>query len=264
MAEISIISEATKKQLLAEKQKIDSEVSSYINRQIMYKRFMFLIPIQLVLYIPFLAVTSFFFGTLSFNEPNSLWGFLLSVVYVVSMNFFIVWEMRSRYKRLCKPVCLYVSVSSAEALEKGNMTRGSFFAVKLFEFIKPFSEVERVKLGHFKCSVKELFLGDIENLHEQRRAVGKAILTNQKMQHEFSNNLYILASSLFSEVPLNIEDGVGPLRFFANASKEYFEPATFLQKHKKVGTTAKVLTEIGKITLVPVLLFVFWIAFGYN
>ncbi len=163
MAEISRISEATKKQLLDEKQKIDSEVSSYINRQIMYKRFIFLTPIQLVLFIPFLTVASFFSGTLSFNEPNSLWGFLLSVIYVVSLNSFVVWEMRRRYKRLCKPVCLYASVSGAEALEKGNMTRGSFFAIKLLEFIKPFSEVEKVKLGHFKCSVKQLFLGDIEN-----------------------------------------------------------------------------------------------------
>ena len=264
MAEGLQISVETKKRLLEEKQKIDDRANRYIRRQIMYRRFILLFTIQIILYVPVPLAIGYFFGTLSLSNLTGILVSLLTITYAVSLNLFMVLEMRRRYKNLSKTVCLYTSISGAEALEKGNIAKGSFFAVKLFEFMKPFSEAEKIKLGHFKSTVKNLFLGDIENLHEQKSAVGKAILSNPTKRLDFSNNLYILADSLFSDSPSNIDGAITALRFFANESEKYSEPKTFLQKHKKVDMSTKVLSEIGKITLVPILLFVLWFISGYK
>jgi len=139
--------------------------------------------------------------------------------------------MRSKFKDLCKIVCLYASVSAAEALENGNIVKGSFFAMKLFELIKPSSEVEKVKIGHFKSNVKNLFLGDIEKINEQRLAVGKSILATYSKRLDFSNNLYTLASSFFLDAPSGIDGGAIALRFFINEEASLF--AMFLRDERQ-------------------------------
>ena len=264
LAENAIVSAETKKQLLEEKQKIDNKANRFIRRQIMYKRFRFLVPIEIVLLIPYLVAISYFSGAQRFYGDNFVWMIIFLLCYVVSFYLFFSWALKSKSKALCKQICFYASVSAAEELENGNIVKGSFFAVRLFEFIKPFSEAEKVKLGHFKCSVKNLFLGEIEKLNEQKSAIGKAILADYSKRLEFSKNLYVIASSFFSESPSTFDNGVKALRFFADQSEKYFEPATYLQKHKKIEMTTKVLSEIGKITLVPILLFVLWLIFGYK
>jgi hypothetical protein len=263
LVEDSKASVETKTQLLEEKQRIDETAKRYIRRQAMYRRFILIIPFQFVLLIPYTVIMVYISSPRVYNG-SFWWMILITIAYVFGFYLLFVREMRKRIRSLSKTICLYCSVSAAESLESGNIVKGSFFAVRLFDLIKPFSEAERIKLGHFKCTLKNLFIGDIENLHEQKSAIGKAILANPEKRNEFSNNLYALAGSLFSSSPSNIDGAIKALRFFDDASKKYFEPKTFLQNHKKLDSTTKGLFEIGKITLVPILLFVLWIVFGYK
>lgn len=259
------VTEELKKLLVEEKEKNNEKATRLIRR---YGRFRFNLIIYSVFYLliaPYMMFFSSFTSGQRFLGSSYFLLFLLLVVYVVTLYVLLVLIVRGELRRSAKLICFYSSVSAAQSLEKGNLVEGSHLVTRLFDLIVPFSEVEKVNIGYFKSSLKQLFLGDIEQLHQQRVAVGRAILENGKMSKQFSNHLYILANSLFSMERLsNFDEGIASLRFFIQNSKSYFQPATYLQKHKKVGIVTRVLSEIGKNTLIPVLLFVLWLIFGYR
>jgi hypothetical protein len=259
------VSEETKQRLLDEKEKTEKEAQKYIRRHVRFRHQLILLSAEVLPLIPFFAIT-FFYS----NYPK-LYG---SFFYVIILFFFLyvvvgylggIFLIRRRLKHTAKLVCFYTSVNAAQSLEKGSLVEGSFFVTKLLDFIKTFSEEEKVKIGLFSSSLKKLYLGDIEQLHEQKSAVGKAVLENGKIRTDFSNHLYILANSLFStEEPTNFDKGIQSLKFFIENTKSYFQPFTYLQRHQKTSSIAKALSEIGKSTIVPLVLFILWLIFGYK
>lgn len=258
------VTEELKKLLVEEKEKNNEKACRFIKR---YGR----LRLNLIIYAAFYLLTvPYMIFLFSITSGPSFLGIsyfllILLVVYVITLYVLLVLIARTQLRRSAKLICFYSSVSAAQSLEKGNLVEGSYLVTKLFDLIVPFSEVEKTNIGYFKSSLKQLFLGDIEQLHQQKVAVGRAILENGKMSKQFSNHLYILANSLFSIEKLsNFDEGIASLRFFIQNSEPYFQPATYLQKHKKVGIVTRVLTEIGKNTLIPVLLFVLWLIFGYR
>jgi hypothetical protein len=259
------VSEETKSRLKTELEKENERARKYIRRHVRFRRTIILLTIQTVVFIPYV------FGVYYFLAPSNLHNdikdlmLILSIPYMVVAYLISIFLLRRRLRHTCKLTCLYASVSAAQSLEKGNIVEGSFFITKLCEFLKTFAEEERVQIGHFPSSIKKLFLGNIEKLHEQRTAVGKAVMENRNLSFRSSNYLYILADSLFSlKKEPNYDEANEALRFFIKSSEKYFEPATYLQQHRKLNSAIRILSEAGKITLVPLLIFVLWLIFGYR
>jgi hypothetical protein len=259
------VSEETKRRLLDEKGKTEEEARKYIRRYVRFRRQLILLSAQLLPLIPFFTITLFL------SNYRGLYGNFFSVLilffslYVVAGYLGGVFIIRRSLRHTAKLVCLYTSVNAAQSLEKGSLVERSFFVTKLFDLIKTFSEEEKVKIGLFSSSLRQLYLGNVEQLHEQKSAVGKAVLENSKMRTDFSDHLYILANSLFStEKPADFDKGIKSLKFFIENTKSYFQPVTYLQRHKRTASMAKALFEIGKSGIVPLVLFTLWLVFGYK
>ncbi len=185
-------------------------------------------------------------------------------VYVAAVYIGSVFILRQQLRRSCKIVCLYSAVNAAKSLEEGDLLKASYFTVKMAEFIKPFSEMEKVKIGHFTCKLRDVFLGDIDKIHEQGAGIGRAIIEQTDKSKDFSNNLYNLSLTLFSSHPVKLNEAISSLKFFIESSQGYFKPQTFLQNHKKMNVLTRTLAEAAKVSLVPALLFILWLVFGYK
>ena len=88
----------------------------------------------------------------------------------------------------------------------------------------------------------------------------------KKLRTQFSYHLYSLASQLFSlKSELDYDKARESLRFILHKSQEYWvEPTGFLEKHRKVAGAVSVLHELLKVAIAPMVLFIFWLVFGYK
>jgi hypothetical protein len=256
-----------------------------------------LIIIQLVVVIGllfyFFVLTTFSPAPPEINYSDLLLQIILfTVVTVLSIIVYLMWPGIPT-----GGICFHLSVTAAEKLEKNQLVDGSFLVTKLMEYLPYFLKDEKIKIEEIKSDLKTLFLGLVEELDEQRSAVGKAVLQNAPMRLSFAKHLYKLAASIApfhvaimlkvgkSEDPANYKetsdlllskkDDSGTivdydevhlcLRFFYKSSQKYFqEPKTFLGKHKTLNTVVKKFAEFGKIVIVPLLGFILWLVFGYR
>ncbi len=256
------VSDEIKHTLISEKEKQSDKVFRTIKRQILFKRYVLVLFFQLLVLIPFFWIFSYTMPPTS-TSPSVLFSSMIA--YVIAIYGIFFWQNRRMFHRRCKILCLYSAVSAADALDRNDVVEGSFYVTRLLNFIKPFAESEKIKIGCFPTDVKSAFLGKIEKLTEQSSAVGKAILGNSGLRTDFSNQLYLLANSLFlrDKAP-DLNMGVKSLDFLFEKSKPYFESITYLQSHKRLNMATKILSEIGKLALVPILLFILWFLFGYK
>lgn len=234
-----------------------------IRRHVQFRRSMLVFAAQCGALIPYFLVIFYYFAP-RFPSPTQDYMLPVLVPYMILLGLLGFFLMKKQLKRSCRLACLYTSVNAAMSLEKNNIVEGSFFVTRLFEFLKDFAEEEKVQIGYFPSNLKKLFLGNIERLREQSKAVGKAVIEGCNLK-EVTNNLYVLADSLFSSQSEPKYDVANEsLKFFMKNSEKYFEPATYLQQHKRLNSTIKALSEMGKIILVPILLFILWLVFGYK
>jgi hypothetical protein len=255
------VPEETKRSLLDKRNKCREKVEAIIsvNRDLRWQWFG----------IFFQVLIGIGFAVQIIINPNETTGqdpFLLLGLQATATVFLVagMFAQFRHFRKNSKCICLYASVTAAEALDKGDIVKGSFYIPKLFEFLKPFSEGTKITFTPWKVSLKNALIGKIELLSNQRSAVSKVLLFQEEHVGEFSSKLYELANDIFANDEMDINKANSTLSFFIEKSNRYFEPATYLQKHKKASLAILIIKETLKITLVPILLFILWMVFGYK
>jgi hypothetical protein len=66
----------------------------------------------------------------------------------------------------------------------------------------------------------------------------------------------------FEELP-EVNGANFAVQFLISKSQSYFEPTSYLQKHKNLNTASKTIIGTLQIILAPILLFILWVFFRY-
>lgn len=277
MSEKREASSKVKNRLLKERAAIGKRKSPYVSQLRRYrfeKTFFNYFRIASVALVAVLAVYEFVFSPSKAQESWLIYGefeikmwvvVLAYVVFYIGMTIIEVVISRRRIRKASRAVCLYASVSAAESLEQGNTVEAGYFAKILFSTMKDFAESAKVKMGLWKPSLKEVFLGDVEKVWEQRKAISKAIVDAKELRNQFSNHLYLLANQLFSlKTKSDHNKARESLQFIMHKSQKYWvEPTGFFEKHKNVRGALSTLNDFLKIALAPIMVFILWLFFGY-
>lgn len=258
-----VLSEKKKEKLRLEKNKLKDDMKDYLRERHALRRSLpkiLLLSINLV-YIVFINLDQT-------NSIQTIWKDPAFIIFIVPLVIYSIVQpfIRNRnWKKNCRLVCLYTSVSAAESLQKGDLVEGSFYATKLFDVIRVFSGLKKIKIGLWKSKMGDIFNEKIEVLSNHKKAISKSILENEELISSFSNNFYSLANSLFlMENKADYNSVNRSLNFFFETSQKYFEPNTFMQRHKKVNHALKIMAELMKIIIAPLLALIFWLIFGFK
>ncbi len=264
------ISEETRKKLLDQKNKDEDMVKLYLRRHRRYLTTLVMFVVQIVTAImavylvmnlePATSTVPY----LNWVVPQ-YWLIFSTVLFNLVFYSIMTWISIRTLRQHSRSICFHASVSGAESIAQGKMVEGAFHVVILFRFIKQYSDEAKVHIGPWNSKIRGLFLGIIENLHESREAIGKAVLNSHEQKEKLSSSLYRLASSFFQdEKNPDYNDALSSLRFFQEMSEKYAEAATFAQRHRRVGSVLRIIGEFMKATIVYILIFVLWMTFGFR
>jgi hypothetical protein len=258
------IPDETKKRVLAELDAHKGEARRAVRMRVRYRRRMIIYILQVPIAVSYFAVMLFIFPSF-FGRASIVELILAMLMYAGAVSAFSIFSLERSLRRTIRLVCLYLSVNAAQYLEKGNLVEGSFLTTKLFEALEDWAEEKHVEIGYFPSRVKNLFLGSVDELQRQNTAVGRALLENNDLASRSSQNLYLLADSLFiQEEEPDLDRAHDALKFFKQISKDYFLPASYLQRHEMLGSAYRILSQVGQLILVPLMLFILWLVFGYK
>jgi len=266
-----------KNRLFNEREEIVKEGNRYVfqKRLFRFEVFFYYGRILAALTLAALIVYSVAFSLSGKQEIVSVYGIFeipywvilafVGAVYIGSAAFEGV-IFRRNVRKASRAICLYASVSAAELLEQDKIVEAGFFTNLLFSTIKEFAESVRVEIGPWKPSLRKVFLGAIEKAWQQREAISRAMVDMKDLRNQFSYHLYLLASHLFSlKSKSDFNKAHESLQFIMQGSRKYWvEPTGFLQRHKRVAGVLVVVHGSLKLTLVPILLFILWLIFGYK
>jgi len=268
-------SDEVKSRLLREREQCEEEVKSFLSGRISYKINRWVAVFCVILYG--IILFSIFMGLKPAPQEQPIFiplinveisrsSFALGLIILAGLTTTLdYWFSRRHLKKFSRVVCFFTSVSAAESLEKGNRVDAGFFVDILFSRFETFAETKRISVSLWDTSLKNLLHEVVETLHENHDAVKQAVINESKLSNEFSGHLYLLADELFSENEnSNYNQALESLHYFAEKSKKYWLPTGFLGRHKKVKRTMPILTELLKLTIVPILLFILWLIFGYK
>jgi len=256
-----------KKSLLAERDKLESEASMGAFFRRSYRSYGILALVQGLILVLF-AVTQVFenkpqteslLPTIALISSTSLIG-LTSILGVIASL-----RRRGDAKRASQPVCFYTAVCAAEFLEQGNFIAAGHYVEKLFGPMKWFAQNIEVGVGIWGTSnLRDVYWGDIDKLWELRKTIGKAVMNQQDMRNQFSQNLYSLAENVFSEREHKFNKALTSIQFFIKVGEQQEEPISFLDRHHTTSKVLGILFEFLKVTIAYIVLFILWILFGYH
>lgn len=184
---------------------------------------------------------------------------LLAVLTVGVSSLFL----RYMLKTYVKKECLFLSVSAAEEIESGNLIKGAMLTRELLNKLGNSLSQQKVRVGTYRTNMKSVFKTYLDKLKNQQDAVAQAILEKDVPNIFFSDHLYNIAHSFFSENS-DYSNGSESLKFLLRRSEKYFKKETFGEKHKTLEKFGKVIGETGKLVLVPILGFILWYFFQYS
>ena len=126
-------------------------------------------------------------------------------------------------------------------------------------------QTQKISISPWIVTVKEALKEEIEKIKDRHSAINRAVMSEKEQSKLFSNYLYVVADELFSRKknPNWNKTLEAPL-FFISVGEKYQKPSGFLDKHKRIRRTTALLSEFLKSAIVPLLLFVLWLIFGYN